>query len=145
LSGINSYAGNTVISNGMLQLTTSATASSNGPVILDGSAGSPYLMLKVSNQGHYWSVGSVTFASGSPTIDFQFGQVTPSPTGGAIGANGDLNFTAPPCVIITNASALGLGTYPLIQYTGNFSGTTPTCLTLPSYCGGYLTNIAATK
>jgi autotransporter-associated beta strand protein len=51
LSGVNSYAGSTVVSNGILQLTTAATASTNGPVTLDGSAGSPDLLLKVSIKG----------------------------------------------------------------------------------------------
>jgi autotransporter-associated beta strand protein len=147
LLGVNSYVGSTVVSNGVLQLTTAITASTNGPVTLDGSAGSPDLMLKVSNQGHFWSVGTMSFASGSPTLDIQYSQVTPSTTVAAIQVNGDLNFTAMPNVVITNASALALGTYPLIKYTGNSSGTAPTTVTLPTsgYCSGYVSNSATAK
>jgi autotransporter-associated beta strand protein len=147
LLGVNSYAGSTVVSNGILQLTTAITASTNGPVTLDGSAGSPDLMLKVSNQGQYWSVGTMTFAAGSPAIDFQFGQVTPSTVAAAIQVNGNLNFTATPTVIVTNASGLGKGTYPLIKYSGTSSGTAPTTVTLPvsGYCSGYVSNSPAAK
>jgi len=72
----------------------------------------------------------MTFASGSPTIDFQYGQITPSTTVAAIQVNGNLNFTATPNVIVTNASALGVGTYPLIKYSGTSSGAAPTTATL---------------
>jgi autotransporter-associated beta strand protein len=147
LLGVNSYAGSTVVSNGILQLTTAITASTNGPVTLDGSAGSPDLVLKVSNQGQYWSVGTMTFASGSPTIDFQYGQITPSTTVAAIQVNGNLDFTATPNVIVTNASGLLVGKYPLIQYTGSSPGTAPTTVTLPAsgYCSGYVSNSLAAK
>jgi autotransporter-associated beta strand protein len=146
LSGVNTYAGTTVISNGMLQLTTSLAASSNGPVILDGSAGSPELVLKVSNQGQYWSVGTMTFASGSPTIDFQYGQITPSSTVASINVTGDVNYTVTPTVLLSSATKLLTGgVYPLIRYTGTASGTPPATATLPGYATGYLSNSVSTK
>ncbi|HTB83065.1 MAG TPA: autotransporter-associated beta strand repeat-containing protein, partial [Candidatus Sulfotelmatobacter sp.] len=78
LNAVNTYTGSTVVSNGVLQLTTALAASSNGPVTLDGSAGSPDLRLVVSHQGQYWSAGTMTFAAGSPTLDFQYGLIVPS-------------------------------------------------------------------
>ncbi|MBW8865030.1 MAG: autotransporter-associated beta strand repeat-containing protein, partial [Verrucomicrobia bacterium] len=148
LNATNTYAGSTVVSNGTLSLLTGGTASSNGPVTLDGSAGSPDLVLNVANQGQYWSVGTMTFAAGTPQIDFQFGQsIAPSKTVAAIQVNGNLSFTAMPNVLVTNAGALSLGTYPLISYTGTSSGTAPTTVTLPAsgYCSGYLSNSPAAK
>jgi len=149
LNGINTYAGSTVISNGTLNLTTASTASSNGPVTLDGSMGSPNLVLHVSNAGQYWSIGSMTFASGFPQIDFQWAGVTPSTTVAPVHINGDLNFTAPPNVLFTNASQLFTGIYPLLQYSGTLSGTLPANLTFPASFtppnGGYLSNSPAAK
>ncbi|HEY1789809.1 MAG TPA: autotransporter-associated beta strand repeat-containing protein [Verrucomicrobiae bacterium] len=147
LNGVNTYTGSTVVSNGILQLTTTSVASSNGPITLDGSAGSPELRLIVSHQGQYWSADTMTFASGSPALDLQYGQIVPSKTVAPVQANGDLNFTATPNILVTNAGALVIGTYPLITYTGTSSGTAPTTVTLPTsgYCSGYLSNSITAK
>lgn len=143
LSGANNYSGSTVISNGTLAVTTAA-APTNGAVTLDGSAGTPGVTV-TSNPSQFWSMGTLTFASGSPTAGFNFGSLQPSASVAPVKVAGNVAFTASPAVTITG-TAIPVGTYPLIQYTGTVSGTVPTAPTLPGYISaGYVTNIAATK
>jgi autotransporter-associated beta strand protein len=143
LSGTNAIAGNIVVSNGTLAIVTGSPMT-YGPITLDGSTASPTLSARVSNRGQSFTNGSLTFSSGTPTADFQFGSLTPSTTTGAIQVNGNLNFTAPPAVTV-EGTALAVGTYPLIQYSNTLSGTMPNSLTLPVYATGYVTNLTAGK
>lgn len=142
LSGTNNIPGNIVVSNGTLAVVT-GNAMTYGPVTLDGSAGSPILSARVSNRGQSFATGPLTFSSGSPAADFEYGSLTPGATA-AIQVSGDLNFTVTPAVTV-EGTALAAGTYPLIQYTGSLSGATPNTVTLPSYASGYVTNLAAGK
>jgi autotransporter-associated beta strand protein len=143
LSGANNYAGSTVISNGTLAITTSASPT-NGPVTLDGSAGSPAVSV-TSSPGQYWAIGPLTFVSGSPSARYNFGALSPSTTIASVQVTGNLDFTASPAVTISG-TAISVGTYPLIKYTGSVSGTLPANLSLPGYISaGYITNITGTK
>jgi len=142
LNGINTYMGSTVVSNGTLYLVTPSTS---GPATLDGSAGSPNLIVSISNPGQTWTVGgSMTFQSGTPQVDFLWGSATPSTSVAPIQSAGNLNFTATPNVVATNGSFFR-ATYPLISYMGGLSGTPPTTATLPAGVSGYVTNIAAAR
>jgi autotransporter-associated beta strand protein len=143
LSGTNTYAGSTTISNGTLVM-TAATFSTNGPVTLDGSAGSPTASVKVTNPGQYWSIGTLTFVGGTPTADFQFGALSPSTSVAPIQVSGNVAFTVTPNVNV-GGTAIAAGTYPLIHYTGTVSGTLPVNVTLPGYATGHLSQITATK
>jgi fibronectin-binding autotransporter adhesin len=153
LSGVNSYAGSTVVSNGFLQIVTSGVSSTNGALIVDGSTGTPTVAVKVSNQGQNWHVGTLTTVNNgtaTPTLDFQHGAIIPSTAVAAIQVAGDADYTVTPIVSVTNDTALALGKYPLIQYTGNVNGTPPSpssSLILPAsgYCSGYLSNSAAAQ
>jgi fibronectin-binding autotransporter adhesin len=124
LSGANNYAGSTVISNGTLRIITSLSPT-NGPVTLDGSAGSPVNTVQVANVGQFWSIGNLTYAAGTPTADFNYLTFVPSTTVAPIQVNGNLAFTVTPQVTIAG-SGIPVGDYPLIQYTGTLSGTPPT-------------------
>lgn len=144
LGGSNSYAGSTVVSNGTLVVGT-ATFSTNGPVVVDGSAGNPILSLVVGNSGQNWNIGNLTYQGGSPTADFNFGVTLPSTTAAPIQCAGNVAFTVAPNVTV-EGSVIALGTYPLIQYTGTASGTIPTSLGFTgSANSGYITNIATRK
>jgi autotransporter-associated beta strand protein len=150
LSGVNSYAGSTVVSNGFFELVTTTVSSTNGPLTLDGSAGTPTVAVKVSNQGQNWQVGTFTTANngtGTPTLDFQHGTIIPSTTVAALQVAGNVNFAVTPYVSVTNDTALPVGKFPLIQYTGTVSGTPPTVAVLPAsgYCSGYVSNSVAAK
>lgn len=150
LSGVNSYAGSTVASNGFLQVVTSGVSSTNGALTLDGSAGTPTVSVKVSNEGQNWHVGALTTVNnltGIPTLDFQHGAVIPSTAVAPLQVSGNVNFTVTPNVSVTNDTALPVGKFPLIQYSGVVSGTAPTAVILPAsgYCSGYVSNSAAAK
>ncbi len=141
LSSSNTFSGDIVVSNGTLSIATSPLPT-NGPVTLDGSAGSPVLSMQ-SSPGQYWTIGTLTCQNGTPTADFQFGTLTPSTTVAPIQVNGDLDFTAAPNVTV-EGSALSPGTYPLITYTGNLNGTQPTIVSLPGYASGHLSSSGKT-
>jgi fibronectin-binding autotransporter adhesin len=123
LSGANNYAGSTVVSNGTLRIITNLSPT-NGPVTLDGSAGSPVNTVQVANVGQYWSIGNLTYAAGTPTADFNYLTFVPSTTVAPIQVNGNLSFTVTPQVTIAG-SGIPVGDYPLIHYTGTLSGTPP--------------------
>jgi fibronectin-binding autotransporter adhesin len=147
LSGANNYAGTTVVSNGILQNVTGASASTNGTVILDGSAGgSPTYSTSVQNTAQYvTNSGNLTFAAGTMTADFNYGGFAPSTVTAPLQVSGSVNFTATPAVTV-EGSAIPVGTYPLIQYSGSITGTMPTTPTsLPASTTAYITNIVATK
>ena len=145
LSGANNYSGSTAVSNGTLVVTTTASPT-NGPVTLDGSAGSPALTVQ-SSAGQHWSMGTLTFANGTTTASFQFGGLPPSTSVAPILVSGNVAFTATPTVNISG-TAIAVGTYPLIKYANTVSGTMPTSVTTwtgGTASAGYITNITATK
>ena len=143
LSGANTYAGTTVVSNGTLVLLP-GNLPTNGPVILDGSVGAPVLSVQLANAGQYWSIGNLTCGPGAITTDFSFGVLPPSTATAPLQVAGSVAFTATPTVTV-EGSAIAVGTYPLIKYTGTVSGTPPVAVTLPAYASGYVTNLTATK
>ena len=143
LSGTNVVSGSIIVSNGTLAIVT-GNAMTYGPITVDGSTASPTLSARVSNRGQSFTTGILTYSSGTPTADFQFGLLPPSTTTGAIQVNGNLNFTTTPAVTV-EGTALAIGTYPLIHYSGTLSGTAPNSLTLPIYAAGYVTNLTASK
>jgi fibronectin-binding autotransporter adhesin len=145
LSGSNNFTGTTVVSNGTLAIVTGPFPT-NGPVTLDGSAGTPALTVE-SNPGQFWTLGTLTFASGSPTANFQFGLLSPSTSVAPVHVGGNVAFAVTPSVNVLG-SAIAVGTYPMIAYTGSVSGTVPGSATVTLSGGsasGYVTNFTATK
>ena len=145
LGGTLNYAGSTVVSNGTLAVTTTGTPIVSGAVTLDGSAGSPTVSL-TATVGQYWTNSALSFINGTTTLAFNFGALPPSNNGAPIQVVGNVAFTATPTINISG-SAIGVGTYPLVKYTGSVSGTMPTTATiLPSeVTAAYITNNATTK
>ncbi len=148
LTGTNNYAGATVVSNGTLVIST-ANFPKSGDLVLDGSgasSGLPLLSNSVPSAGQTWTMTNLTVAAGTPTIDFQFGSLPPSTTVAPIQANGNVTLTVTPNFAV-DGSVIPTGTYPLIQYTGAYSG--PSSMSLvylpPGGISGYVTNIVATK
>ncbi len=127
LSGANNYSGATVVGNGMLTVST-VNSPTNGPVILEGAAvssGLPVNSVVVAGGGQFWSIGNLTYNSGTPTADFNFGSFPPSTTVAPVQVNGNLSFAVTPNVSVSG-SAIAVGDYPLWHYTGTLSGTVPT-------------------
>ena len=148
LTGTNNYAGTTVVSNGTLVIST-VNLPHSGDVVLDGSGalpGFPILSNSVPGAGQSWTMANLTVAAGTPTIDFQFGALPPSTTVAPIQANGNVTLTVTPNLAV-DGTVIPTGLYPLIQYTGTYSG--PSSISLaylpPQATFGYVTNIAATK
>jgi autotransporter-associated beta strand protein len=145
LSGANNYAGSTVVSNGVL-LIKPLLSPTNGSLTLDGSAGSPTLSLVPASAGQFMTVnGSLKFANGTPTADFNFGSLPPSTAVAPIQvANGVVCTVVPQFTV--EGSAIATGKYPLIACTGGaVAGFTPTPANITLTGGsasGYVTNIA---
>jgi autotransporter-associated beta strand protein len=149
LGGANNYSGTTVVSNGVLKIKTSALPSTNGPVVLDGSAGgTPAHAVEVNGDGQYSGVsGDLTYAAASSTLTENFNYLASVPSGSVapLQVSGNVVFTVTPQVTI-EGSAIPVGTYPLIKYGGTVSGTPPTApATLPAATSGYISNSAASK
>jgi autotransporter-associated beta strand protein len=147
LSGANNYSGATVVNNGTLTVST-LNLPVGGALTLEGAsvaAGLPVNSVVVASSGQSWTIGSLTYDTGTPTADFNYGSFGPSSTVPAIQVNGNLAFNVTPIVTV-EGSSIALGTYPLIKYTGTLSGTPPTTVTFTgSASAGYVTNITATQ
>ncbi len=147
LSGANNYSGATVVNNGTLAVST-LNSPVGGDLTLEGasvSAGLPINSVVIATSGQSWTIGSLTYDTGTPTADFNYGSFPPSTSVPAIQANGNLTFNVTPFVTV-EGSAIAKGTYPLITYTGTLAGAPPTAATLSGGAyTGYVTNITATK
>ncbi len=145
LSGTNTYTGTTVVSNGTLAIVTGSTPNTNGSVTVDGTSGSSTLAMQVSSPGQSWYVSSLGFSNGTPSATFAFGSLAPSTSTASLQVSGNVSLTATPSVTISG-TAIANGTYPLIKYSGTFSGALPGSVSVPGYISAAsLTNNAATK
>jgi autotransporter-associated beta strand protein len=145
LSGANNYAGSTVVSNGVLKIVPSASPT-NGLLTLDGSAGSPTLTVAPAAAGQFMTVnGNLTYAAGTVTANFDFGALPPSTSVAPLQVANNVACTVTPDFTIAG-SAIAVGTYPLIKYSGIVTGSLPATPTvLPASTVGYITNITTTK
>lgn len=147
LSGANNYSGATVVSNGALVVST-LNSPQSGAVTLEGgslASGLPTNSVKIASAGESWTLGGdLTYDTGTPTADFNYGDFAPSTTVPAIHVNGNIAFNATPQVTV-EGSSIPDGVYPLIQYTGTLSGTAPTSVTLSNIYSGYISNNPAGK
>lgn len=149
IGGASQYAGSTVVSNGTLVVQTGAMPT-NGPLTVDATLGNPQVSVQVASPGQHWSIGGLTFYSNgnTPTMDFNFvNGLTPSTTAAAVQVAGNVAFTVTPNVTV-DGSAIPVGTFPLISYTGTVSGVLPTSVSINLAGGsatGSLVNNSATK
>ncbi|MFO1488073.1 MAG: DUF5011 domain-containing protein [Verrucomicrobiota bacterium] len=135
------HSGATIVSNGMLTLVTSGSLSNSAVTLASGATNG----VTIAAAGGSTTVSNLTYAVGTTTVRFDFGanlpsaSVAPLRVKNNVAVNGTLN------VIVTGTNFPN-GTYPLVSYTGTFSGTPPALpFSLPSPVGGYLTNITAGK
>ena len=132
LSGANSYSGASVISNGTLAVQT-PNAPASGSVTLEGyglATGLPTNSIQPQGGGKSWTInGNLTYDTGLPTADFNFGTFVPGANVPAIQVNGGVAFNVTPQVTVEGTN-LPAGSYPLINYTGALSGTPPSTVAL---------------
>ena len=138
LSGVNTYSGATTISSGELLGATGGSCASSTVTVADGATNG----VSVTDNTKQWTCGSVTYNSGAPALDFNFGySVAPSTSVAPLNISGDVTFNATPTVTIEAGSfPAGTGTYPLMTWSGSQLGTAPvpTTVTLPPHVSGSL-------
>ena len=126
LSGANNYSGASVVSGGTLAVST-INSPVGGALAMEGAINS----VVIASSGQSWTIGSLTYDTGTPTADFNYDGFGPSTTVPAIQVNGNLAFNVTPQVTV-EGSTIPASIYPLIKYTGSLSGTPPTTVTFRS-------------
>jgi autotransporter-associated beta strand protein len=148
LTGSNNYSGGTTVSAGTLvAANTSGSATGTGPITVTAGAtlagtGTIAGAVTINSGGHVapgtspgnLTVGSLSLVSGS-VLDYELGAVgTGDRT--TITSSAGLSLTGG-TVNITALSGFDIGQYPLLDYTGSFTGTA-TKLTIGSAPSGYI-------
>jgi autotransporter-associated beta strand protein len=127
LSGTNTTTSGTTINAGKL---VGVTGGSSSTSICTVASGATY-GVRVLATGEKWTQAALTFNTGTPKAEFDFGaDVLPSTTTAPLLTTGNITMTGTPSFII-NAGKLPVGDYPLMQATGTLTGTPGTTLTLP--------------
>lgn len=114
--GGTNYTGPTAVNGGTLSLTTAQSGTSS--VTVAGGAG---LGVNVSSSGATFTTPALTLGSTSgATVRLDFGGFAPSAANAVVNA---ANFTvAAGSILELFGNALGVGTFPLIDYTGTIQG-----------------------
>jgi autotransporter-associated beta strand protein len=128
LPGTNTYSGTTTVSAGKLVGVVGGSCSNSAITVTAGTLG-----VLVTDTTQQWACAGLTHSAAS-TLEFAFGGNTPSTTLAPLQVNGDIVFVVAPTVSCTG-SGLPAGTYPLVKWTGSFSGVAPSSLTLPTGTG----------
>ncbi len=128
LAGTNTYSGGTLVTAGKLVGVVGGSCSNSAVSVSAGTLG-----VSVTDTNLQWACASLTHTAAS-TLEFAFGGNTPSTTVAPLQVNGDIVLAVAPSVSCTGSS-LAAGTYPLLTWTGAFSGVAPSSLTLPSGTG----------
>lgn len=128
LSGANSYNGGTSVTAGKLVGVVGGSCENSAVTVSAGTFG-----ISVTDNTKQWTCKSLRHTLAS-TLEFAFGGITPSTTVAPLQVNGDVVFNVAPAVSCTGSS-LPAGTYPLMTWTGVFSGLAPSAITLTSGTG----------
>ena len=112
LSGTNNYSGTNMVSSGQLRV-NAAGATSIGLVSVSSGA---TLSTVLAAAGSAWTNAGLVLAN-SATADFNFGAFPANPSIPVIQVNGDLTLDSSDTFTI-GGSALLIGTYPLITWSG---------------------------
>ncbi len=138
LSGANTYTGSTVVSNGILYITTASTGGGNF-LAADGTT----LSLTDASSSAHLSASALTLgATSGATLDFDFSAFTGNPSTAPIAVTGPLTVNGALTINIV-AGSPAVGAFPLITY-GSYPGSgTLTLNTLPPGVQATLSNNVA--
>lgn len=131
LSGSNTYTGNTLINDGTLRYLSGGSCASSTTVVNSATATHS---VRITDSEKVWTNNAFT-ASAAGTLEFDLTAVTPSTTVSPFVVSGAATFDATPSVRVLLASALEIGTYPLMTW-GSSSGTPPTAVTVSAFQEG---------
>lgn len=142
LSGNNTYAGATAVSNGVLMGITGGSCSNSAVTVADGATNG----VRILADDGVWTCSNLTYAVGTASVEFAF-SVVPRSTTAPIKVNGNLLFDGTPNVIVRAPGlVISVGIYPLISYSGTLSGAPPTnAFILPGGLTATVTNNIAGK
>jgi autotransporter-associated beta strand protein len=116
----NAYTGPTAVNGGtLLGRTAGSAASSAFSVSAEAVFG---IQVAAANSG--FRCGALTLAGGG-TLDVDFQRFIPSAAIAPLHVQGDLDLGTAPVITVRNGGWQSAGTFPLITYTGTFSGTLP--------------------
>ena len=141
LSGTNTYAGSTTISSGELVGVTGGSISNTAAILIAAGATNGVQLAAAGGQ----FVCTNLVVTNASFMDFNFNGFTPSLITAPELVLGNLAMTNAVGFLVRNGS-FGVGSYPLIKYTGTLSGTVTNLLTglLPNRASGYISNDVAT-
>jgi len=148
-SGVNTYAGSTLINNGTLTGVVGGSCANSDVTVAATAGNTATLDVSVTNNTSQWTCASLTVnsAGASSGLQFDFGALTPSATVPPLNLTGSVTFATAPAVTISGSSlpvSTGDG-YPLLTW-GN--GPAPSlggvALTLPSGIEGSLASAGST-
>ena len=133
LSGTSTYTGPTMISSGELLGATGGSCANSALTVSNGATNG----VSITSNTSQWTCGSLTYNTGAPALDFNFGySVTPSTSVAPLNVSGAVAFNGTPSVTV-EAANLPPGTYPLMTW-GSETGTPPSTATLPPHVVGSL-------
>ena len=132
LSNNNYYTGATVISAGELVGVTGGSCSNSALTVSAAATNG----VQIVATGGQWLCGGLTNNAGS-YLDFNFGSVTPSTTTAPLQVLGNVALTNVNLIVRNAGGTLGVGLYPLLQYTGSLTGSmTNAAFSLPPLASG---------
>lgn len=140
LAGINTCAGATAVSAGLLVGNSGGALANSGVTVAPGAA----LGVRVLATDAQWSCKSLTLASGTTTVRFIFSGVSPSGTTPPLLVNGDLVNNGTLNVTVSGVNP-AVGTYPLIAYAGSLTVGALGTVALPNGGVGTLVNNTGAK
>ena len=148
-SGVNTYAGSTVINNGTLTGVVGGSCANSDVTVAATAGNTATLDVSVTNNTSQWTCASLTVnnAGASSGLQFDFGALTPSATVPPLNLSGSVTFATAPAVTISGSSlpvSTGPG-YPLLMWgNGPAPSLAGVALTLPSGIEGSLSSAGST-
>jgi autotransporter-associated beta strand protein len=142
LAGRNTYSGATTINAGGLVGVTGGSCLNSSVIVADGASNG----VQVAAFGGQWACSNLTYSTGTTTLDINFGSAMPSTTIAPLLVVSNLNMGTVGISVRNGIWPATPGTYPLVSYSGDLSGTVPgTPLVLPSGLTATIVNNTGSK